>query len=238
MTTPPQQWMLSQRARAAAPSPTLAITAKANALKSEGKDIISFGAGEPDFDTPQNIKDAAVAALNAGQTKYTPSSGTPALKDAIIAKLHPRQRPHLRAQPRSSSPAARSTPSTTSCRRCSTPATRSSSPTPYWVSYPEQVKLAGGCPRAWCRATPGRSSQSASGHREGRLRRGPEAGHHQLALEPDWGRLPAPGAARHLRPVRRARPVSDVRRDLREDSVPGPASSSRLRSFSDASRNG
>ena len=87
MTTPPQQRMLSQRALHAAPSPTLAITAKANALKAQGKDIIGFGAGEPDFDTPQNVKDAAVAALAAGDTKYTPSSGTPALKDAIIAKL-------------------------------------------------------------------------------------------------------------------------------------------------------
>ena len=87
MTTPPQQRMLSQRAIHAAPSPTLAITAKANALKAQGKDVISFGAGEPDFDTPQNVKDAAVAALGRGDTKYTPSSGTPALKDAIIAKL-------------------------------------------------------------------------------------------------------------------------------------------------------
>ena len=75
MTTPPQQRMLSQRALNAAPSPTLAITAKANALKAQGKDVVSFGAGEPDFDTPQNVKDAAVAALAKGDTKYTPSSG-------------------------------------------------------------------------------------------------------------------------------------------------------------------
>ena len=87
MTTPPQQRMLSQRALNAAPSPTLAITAKANALKAQGKDVISFGAGEPDFDTPQNVKDAAIAALGRGETKYTPSSGTVALKDAIIGKL-------------------------------------------------------------------------------------------------------------------------------------------------------
>ena len=87
MTMPPQQRMLSQRAINAAPSPTLAITAKANALKAQGKDIVSFGAGEPDFDTPQNVKDAAVAALERGETKYTPSSGTVALKEAIIAKL-------------------------------------------------------------------------------------------------------------------------------------------------------
>jgi aspartate aminotransferase len=69
------------------PSPTLTIQAKANALKAEGRDIIGFGAGEPDFDTPQNIKTAAVRALEAGFTKYTPVGGIDELKDAVIAKL-------------------------------------------------------------------------------------------------------------------------------------------------------
>ncbi len=69
------------------PSATLAITAKANALKAEGRDIIGFGAGEPDFDTPANIKKAAVKALDAGFTKYTPVGGIDELKDAIIAKF-------------------------------------------------------------------------------------------------------------------------------------------------------
>jgi len=69
------------------PSPTLTIQAKANALKAAGRDIIAFGAGEPDFDTPQNIKDAAVRAIAAGFTKYTPVGGTDELKDAVIAKL-------------------------------------------------------------------------------------------------------------------------------------------------------
>jgi len=69
------------------PSPTLTIQAKANALKAAGRDIIGFGAGEPDFDTPQNIKTAAVRALEAGFTKYTPVGGIDELKDAVIAKL-------------------------------------------------------------------------------------------------------------------------------------------------------
>src|SRR4030043_507745 len=69
------------------PSPTLTIQAKANALKAAGRDIIAFGAWEPDFDTPQNIKDAAIRAIEAGFTKYTPVGGTDELKDAVIAKL-------------------------------------------------------------------------------------------------------------------------------------------------------
>src|SRR6267378_1359436 len=75
------------RLKAIKPSPTLAVTARAARLKSEGKDIIGLGAGEPDFDTPQFIKDAAIAAMNKGYTKYTAAGGTPSLKKAIIAKF-------------------------------------------------------------------------------------------------------------------------------------------------------
>ncbi len=78
---------LSTRVQAIKPSPTLAVTARAARLKAEGKDIIGLGAGEPDFDTPQHIKDAAIAAINKGFTKYTPVGGTPGLKQAIIAKF-------------------------------------------------------------------------------------------------------------------------------------------------------
>lgn len=78
---------LSSRVRAIKPSPTLAVTARAARLKAEGKDIIGLGAGEPDFDTPQYIKDAAVAAINKGLTKYTAVGGTPGLKSAVIAKF-------------------------------------------------------------------------------------------------------------------------------------------------------
>lgn len=78
---------LSSRVQAIKPSPTLAVTARAAKLKAEGKDIIGLGAGEPDFDTPQHIKDAAIAAINSGFTKYTAVGGTPGLKNAIIAKF-------------------------------------------------------------------------------------------------------------------------------------------------------
>ncbi|MFH2137805.1 MAG: pyridoxal phosphate-dependent aminotransferase [Candidatus Omnitrophota bacterium] len=78
---------LAERVNKLSSSPTLAITSKAKQLKNSGIDVVSFGAGEPDFDTPQNIKDAAVAALTAGFTKYTPSTGIPELKAAIIEKL-------------------------------------------------------------------------------------------------------------------------------------------------------
>jgi len=79
--------MLSNRAKSLKPSATLAITAKEKALRAEGLDIVGFGAGEPDFDTPNHIKKAAIDAIMDGYTKYTPAAGTEQLKDAIIAKF-------------------------------------------------------------------------------------------------------------------------------------------------------
>ncbi len=78
---------LASRVSLIKPSPTLTIQARANALKASGRDIVGFGAGEPDFDTPLNIKEAAIRAIHAGFTKYTPVGGTDELKDAVIAKL-------------------------------------------------------------------------------------------------------------------------------------------------------
>lgn len=78
---------LTQRIQKVKPSPTLAIDGKAKAMKAEGIDVVGFGAGEPDFDTPEHIKQAAIAALHAGKTKYTPVGGVNELKDAIIAKM-------------------------------------------------------------------------------------------------------------------------------------------------------
>ncbi len=145
MTTPPQQRMLSQRALNAAPSPTLAITAKANALKASGKDVVSFGAGEPDFDTPQNVKDAAVTALAKGDTKYTPSSGTVALKDAILAKLkRDNGLTYSRNEIIVSCGAKHSIYNL--MQALLDPGDEVIIPSPYWVSYPEQVKLADGTP--------------------------------------------------------------------------------------------
>ena len=78
---------LSSRVQAVKPSPTLAITARAAELRAAGKDVIGLGAGEPDFDTPEHIKDAARKALAEGKTKYTAVDGTPSLKQAIAAKF-------------------------------------------------------------------------------------------------------------------------------------------------------
>ena len=136
---------ISARARNAAPSPTLAINAKAKALQAQGKDVIGFGAGEPDFDTPGFIKQAAIDALNAGYTKYTPSSGDVDLKDAIIAKL---KRDNGLAYGRENV--------IVSCgakhslynvfQAMLDPGDEVIVPSPYWVSYPEQIKLADGVP--------------------------------------------------------------------------------------------
>ncbi|HLS18259.1 MAG TPA: aminotransferase class I/II-fold pyridoxal phosphate-dependent enzyme, partial [Paracoccaceae bacterium] len=69
------------------PSPTMAVTTKAGELKAAGRDVIGLGAGEPDFDTPEHIKDAAIQAIRDGRTKYTPVDGIPELKDAIVEKF-------------------------------------------------------------------------------------------------------------------------------------------------------
>ena len=112
--------------RLSIPSLTLAIDAKAKQMKAEGLDVVGFGAGEPDFDTPQHIKDACAKALAAGFTKYTPSSGIPELRQAIADKF--KRENGLTYKPlRSSSPAAASTPATTSSSPPARRATRSSS---------------------------------------------------------------------------------------------------------------
>ncbi len=136
---------ISQRAIHTAPSPTLAITAKANALKAEGKNVIGFGAGEPDFDTPDHIKQAAIDALNKGYTKYTLSSGDVDLKDAIIGKLkRDNGLTYARNQIIVSCGAKHSLYNL--MQALLDPGDEVIIPAPYWVSYPEQVKLAGATP--------------------------------------------------------------------------------------------
>lgn len=136
---------ISQRARNAAPSPTLAITAKANALKAQGVDVVGFGAGEPDFDTPDFIKQAAIEALNKGYTKYTPSSGDVDLKDAIIAKLA--RDNHLTYKRENVIVSCGAKHSLYNIMQALLdPGDEVIIPAPYWVSYPEQVKLADGKP--------------------------------------------------------------------------------------------
>lgn len=136
---------ISARARNTAPSPTLAITAKAKALQAQGKDVIGFGAGEPDFDTPDYIKQAAIDALNAGYTKYTPSSGDVDLKDAIIGKLkRDNGLTYARENVIVSCGAKHSLYNV--FQAMLDPGDEVLISAPYWVSYPEQVKLADGSP--------------------------------------------------------------------------------------------
>ncbi|MCG0276543.1 MAG: pyridoxal phosphate-dependent aminotransferase [Thermosediminibacteraceae bacterium] len=136
---------LSQKARSISPSPTLAVDAKAKQLKSEGHDVIGFGAGEPDFDTPDFIKSAAIDAINQGFTKYTPVGGIPELKKAIVDTL--KEDIGVAYEPNQiivSNGAKQCIFNALYCL-CD-PGDEVLIPSPYWVSYPEIVKLCGGTP--------------------------------------------------------------------------------------------
>ncbi len=136
---------ISTRARNAAPSPTLAITARVRALKLQGVDVIGFGAGEPDFDTPAHIKAAAVAALEQGYTKYTPSTGDADLKQAIVEKLAKDNGLHYKPSQTIVSCGGKHSLYNLFQALLNT-GDEVIVPAPYWVSYPEQVKLADGTP--------------------------------------------------------------------------------------------
>lgn len=136
---------LATRVAKIKPSETLAITAKANALKAEGRDVIGFGAGEPDFDTPANIKQAAIKAIESGFTKYTPVGGTDELKDAIINKLkRDNSLDYKRSQIVVSCGAKHSLYNL--AQALFETGDEVIIPAPYWVSYPDIVVLAGGTP--------------------------------------------------------------------------------------------
>ncbi len=127
------------------PSPTVALTGKVAELKAQGRDIISLGAGEPDFDTPDHIKEAAIAAIRKGDTKYTPVDGTAAIKDAVIEKFR-----------RDNGLTYKREQITVNCGGKHTiynalmatlnPGDEVVIPAPYWVSYPDMTLLAGGTP--------------------------------------------------------------------------------------------
>lgn len=139
------QLPIAHRAASLTPSVTLAIDARAKQMKAEGLDVVGFGAGEPDFDTPQHIKDAAAAALAAGFTKYTPSSGIPELRQAIADKFL--RENGLRFEP---SQIIVSNGGKHSCYNAILATCQEGDevliPAPYWLSYPEMVKLAGATP--------------------------------------------------------------------------------------------
>ncbi|MBX9972796.1 pyridoxal phosphate-dependent aminotransferase [Cytobacillus firmus] len=136
---------LAQRVKALTPSTTLAITAKAKELKAQGHDVIGLGAGEPDFNTPQHIIDAAVKSMNEGHTKYTPSAGLPALKKEIANKFKKDQGLDYDASEIIVTNGAKHGLYTL-FQVLLNEGEEVIIPTPYWVSYPEQVKLAGGIP--------------------------------------------------------------------------------------------
>jgi aspartate aminotransferase len=135
----------SRRSQRVKPSPTLAVTTLAARLKAEGKDVISLGAGEPDFDTPAHIGDAAAAAIRAGFTRYTAVDGIVELKDAIIQKFaRDNQIRYQRSQILASSGAKQTIYNL--CMALLDAGDEAIIPSPYWVSYPDMVLLADGLP--------------------------------------------------------------------------------------------
>ena len=133
--------LVSKRLKVIKPSPTLAVSAKAAKLKAEGKDVIAMGAGEPDFDTPQFIKDAAIAAMNKGLTKYTPAGGTPSLKKAIVAKFRKENGLDYTDKQILVSCGGKQT-SFNLCMALLNPGDEAIIPAPYWVSYPDMAMMA------------------------------------------------------------------------------------------------
>ncbi len=136
---------ISEKFGAVSPSSTLAITAKFNEMKANGIDVVGFGAGEPDFDTPQHIKDAAIKAINDGVTKYTPASGTKELKEAIVRKFRRDNNLEYGVENIVVSNGAKHSLMNV-FGVILNPGDEVIIPTPYWVSYPEMVKLNDGVP--------------------------------------------------------------------------------------------
>ena len=136
---------LSKKAMAVKPSSTLAITARAKALKAQGIDVVGFGAGEPDFNTPENICNAAIEAINSGFTKYTPAAGIVELKEAISKKF--KEFNGLDYKPSQIVISNGGKHSLTNVFSVIlNPGDEGIIPAPYWLSYPEIVKLADGVP--------------------------------------------------------------------------------------------
>jgi aspartate aminotransferase len=137
--------IVADRLQRVKPSPTIAVSMKAAELKAAGKDVIGLGAGEPDFDTPQNIKDAAKRAIDAGDTKYTAVDGTPALKKAIIAKFERENGLKYAANQITVGTGGKQV-LYNALMATLNPGDEVIVPAPYWVSYPDMVILAEGTP--------------------------------------------------------------------------------------------
>ncbi|RYD04616.1 hypothetical protein N752_14680 [Desulforamulus aquiferis] len=133
---------LAERAAGISPSPTLSIDAKAKQMKASGVKVISFGVGEPDFDTPEHIKEAAIEAIKGGDTRYTPAGGTLKLKQAIIEKFRRENGLEYQANQIVVSVGAKHSLYNAFQVLCQ-PGDEVILPAPYWVSYLEQIKLSG-----------------------------------------------------------------------------------------------
>jgi aspartate aminotransferase len=131
--------------RRIAPSATIAISAKARALKAAGRDIIGLAAGEPDFDTPDNIKEAAIKAIRDGKTKYTDPDGMPALKEAVVAKFQRENNLTYKTSQVHVAPGGKPVIYNALVATVN-PGDEVIIPAPYWVSYPDMTLLAGGTP--------------------------------------------------------------------------------------------
>ena len=141
-----EKMKVSKRAQAVPPSATIAVTSRAKELKAQGIDVVSFGAGEPDFDTPDHIKNAAIKALKAGRTKYTPAAGIIELKTAIAEKL--KKENGLEYSPDQIVVNIGAKHSVYEAMQAVLdPGDEVILPTPYWVTYPETIKLADATPK-------------------------------------------------------------------------------------------
>src|SRR5260221_4697271 len=127
------------------PTPTVAVSAKAARRKAEGKDVSAMGAGEPDYDTPEFIKEAAIAAMRKGFTKYTPAGGTPSLKKAIIAKFK-RENALDYTEKQILVPRGGKQSSFNLCMALLDSGDEAIIPAPYWVSYPDMARMADASP--------------------------------------------------------------------------------------------
>ena len=229
---------LSARVSAISESATLAVDAKAKALKAAGRPVIGFGAGEPDFPTPDYIVEAAQRACEQPRFhKYTPAAGLPELREAIAAKTARdsgyQVEPSQVLVTNGGKQAVYETFAT-----LLDPGDEVIVPAPYWTTYPEVIALAGGVMRPVL--TDERSGYLASVRGPGGGPHGPEQDRAvRVAVQPDRGRLPAGSGRRHRRMGGGPRPVGGHRRDLRApglrrrgvllDPGPGPADRRHLR---------
>ena len=127
------------------PSPTIAVTQKARELRAQGMDVIGLGAGEPDFDTPDNIKEAAIDAINRGETKYTTVDGIPELKQAIVKKFKKENNLEYSVSQIFVAPGGKAI-IYNAMMATMNEGDEVIIPAPYWVSYPDIVQMSGGVP--------------------------------------------------------------------------------------------